>query len=138
MSIKVSFRKTFFRLLTAITVVLCFSPSLVLAVDISSDTTISSDVTTQQKIQTNDDVTLTIDAEINFKLTQEDFNAVKNMSSALGKNDLALISDGVTTNLSVLDRKDPTTNNFEVGYFSLTFWYAIIAFLTLYILYFGI
>ena len=54
------------------------------------------------------------DAEINFKLTQEDFNAVKNMSSALGKNDLALISDGVTTNLSVLDRKDPTTNNFEI------------------------
>ena len=54
------------------------------------------------------------DAEINFTLTQVDFNAVKNMSSALGKNDLALISDGVTTNLSVLDRKDPTTNNFEI------------------------
>ena len=66
MSFKVSFRKSFFRLLVAITVVLCFSPSLVLAVSITSDTTISSDVTTQQKIQTNDDVTLTIDAEINF------------------------------------------------------------------------
>ena len=65
MSIKVSFRKNFFRLLVAITVVLCFSPSLVLAVDITSDTTISSDVTTQQKI-TADDVTVTIDAEINF------------------------------------------------------------------------
>ena len=54
------------------------------------------------------------DAEINFTLTQVDFNAVKNMSSALGKSDLALISDGVTTNLSVLDRKDPTTNNFAI------------------------
>ena len=66
MSFKVPFRKTIFRLLMAIMMVLCVQPSLVLAVAVTSDKTISSNVTAQQKIQTNDNVTLTIDAEINL------------------------------------------------------------------------
>ena len=49
-----------------IMMVLCVQPSLVLAVAVTSDKTISSNVTAQQKIQTNDNVTLTIDAEINL------------------------------------------------------------------------
>ena len=66
MSFKVSFKKTFFRLLVVIMMLLCVQPSLVLAVAVTSDKTISSNVTAQQKIQTNDNVTLTIDAEINL------------------------------------------------------------------------
>jgi len=54
------------------------------------------------------------DAEISFVLKQEDLNAVRNMSSVLGKNDLAVVGDGETISLSVLDKKDPKMNSFDM------------------------
>ena len=61
MSIKVSFRKSFFRLLTAITVVLCFTPSIKLAfgANVATDTTLTAD-TTDQQVFTAAGKTLTI------------------------------------------------------------------------------
>lgn len=63
MSIKVSFRKSFFRLLTAIMMVLYFAPSIKLAYGITftADKTITTNVTVQQKFLTNTGLTLTIE-----------------------------------------------------------------------------
>ena len=72
MSIKVSLRKSFFRLLVAITVVLCFTPSIKLAygVDIGAGptVTISADTTNQQTFD-QAGVTLTIDNGVTLRKT---------------------------------------------------------------------
>ena len=65
MSIKSSFRKSFFRLLIAITVVLCFTPSIKLAygqvnLGVGPTVSISAD-TTDQQIFDQAGVTLTIE-----------------------------------------------------------------------------
>ena len=53
--------------------------------------------------------------DISFDLTLEDFSAVSNMSNVLGKPDLALRSNGSGgIHLSVLDKKDPTSNTFDL------------------------
>ena len=55
------------------------------------------------------------DADISFNLSLEDFSAVSNMANVLGKPDLALVSNGDgKIKLSVLDKKDPTTNTFDL------------------------
>ena len=55
------------------------------------------------------------DIDIAFDLTKEDFSTVRNMSTVLGKPDLALRSNGSgQINLSVLDKRDPTTNTFDL------------------------
>ena len=55
------------------------------------------------------------DADITFDLSLEDFGAVSNMANVLGKPDLALVSNGDgIIKLSVLDKKDPTSNTFDL------------------------
>ena len=55
------------------------------------------------------------DADISFDLSLEDFGAVTNMANVLGKPDLALVSTGDgKIKLSVLDKKEPTTNTFDL------------------------
>ena len=54
------------------------------------------------------------DAEIKFDLTGEDFTTVRNMASVLAKPDLAVKCNGTGIVLSVLDKKDVTTNDFEL------------------------
>ncbi len=72
MSFKVSYRKSFFRLLVAITVALCFSPSAVLAATDTHNTaaatvTIGAGTTTNNKQSiTADDVTLENSGVIDF------------------------------------------------------------------------
>ena len=63
MSFKVPFRKTIFRLLTAIMMVLYFAPSIKLAygVTFTADKTITTNETVQQKFLTNTGLTLTIE-----------------------------------------------------------------------------
>ena len=55
------------------------------------------------------------DVDVTFDLSKEDFGTVRNMSNVLGKPDLALVSNGSgQINLSVLDKKEPTTNTFDL------------------------
>ena len=55
------------------------------------------------------------DADISFDLSLEDFGAVSNMANVLGKPDLALVSNGDgKIKLSVLDKKDSTSNTFDL------------------------
>ena len=69
MSFKVSYRKSFFRQLVAIAVAVCFTPSVVLAVDITSGNSpysTTADNTDQHILKTNNDISLTNDFVINF------------------------------------------------------------------------
>ena len=53
--------------------------------------------------------------DISFELSLEDFGTVSNMSNVLGKPDLALRSNGSgQIHLIVLDKKDPTSNTFDL------------------------
>ena len=55
------------------------------------------------------------DPEISFTLTQEDLNSVRNMSSVLGKSDLAVCCDGESISLRVMDKRDPKLNNYSLS-----------------------
>jgi len=57
------------------------------------------------------------DAEIEFQLKQDDLSTIRNMSSVLAKSDMVVRGDANSMILSVLDKKDPTSNvfNLEVG-----------------------
>ena len=56
------------------------------------------------------------DAEVKVKIIGADLKKIKNMSSVLGKGDFIISSeDGSEIIMSVLDKKDPTTNNFELS-----------------------
>ena len=67
MDFKVSFWKKSFRLLMAITVALCLSPSTALATDISTNTINNTDITNAQQKFTAAGKTLTNNALINRK-----------------------------------------------------------------------
>ena len=53
------------------------------------------------------------DPEITFELLKEDLVTTKNMASIIQKPDLAVVSDGETISISVLDKKDSTSNGFK-------------------------
>ena len=57
------------------------------------------------------------EAEIQFELKHEDLSTIRNMSSVLAKPDMVVKGYGDSIVLSVLDKKDPTSNvfNLEVG-----------------------
>ena len=54
------------------------------------------------------------DPEINFDLSGDDLSTVRNMASVLQKPDLAVKCNGSGVVLSILDKKDVTTNEFEL------------------------
>ena len=55
------------------------------------------------------------DIEVRVKIVGNDLKKIKNMSSVLGKSDFTISSEnGDDIIMSVLDKKDPTTNNFEM------------------------
>lgn len=54
------------------------------------------------------------DAEISFTLKEEDFATLKSMAGVLAKPDLVVRSDGGDIVISVLDKKDATTNDFDL------------------------
>ena len=55
------------------------------------------------------------DIEVRVKIIGNDLKKIKNMSSVLGKSDFTISSEnGDDIIMSVLDKKDPTTNNFEM------------------------
>ena len=57
------------------------------------------------------------DAEIEFELKHKDLSTIRNMSSVLAKPDMVVKGHSSSIILSVLDKKDPTSNVFtlEVG-----------------------
>ena len=57
------------------------------------------------------------EAEIEFELMHEDLSTIRNMSSVLAKPDMVVKGHDNSIVLSVLDKKDPTSNvfNLEVG-----------------------
>ena len=62
------------------------------------------------------DITM-LEAEIQFELKHADLSTIRNMSSVLAKPDLVVKGCSSSIVLSVLDKKDPTSNvfNLEVG-----------------------
>ena len=57
------------------------------------------------------------EAEIESELKQDDLSTIRNMSSVLAKPDVVVRGDANSMILSVLDKKDPTSNvfNLDVG-----------------------
>ena len=103
MSFKVSYRKSFFRQLVAIAVAVCFTPSVVLAVDITSGNSpysTTADNTDQHILKTNNDISLTNDFVINF-----------NGNSAVRANSIT----GVTiTNNGTIKNTDSSGNDYAI------------------------
>ena len=69
MCFKVSFWKKFFRLLVAVALAVCFTPSVALAVDITSANSpysTTADNTDQHILKTHNNISLTNDFVINF------------------------------------------------------------------------
>ena len=54
------------------------------------------------------------DPEITFDWLKEDLVTVKNMAGIIQKPDLAVVSDGETISICVLDKKDSTSNDFKM------------------------
>lgn len=54
-------------------------------------------------------------AEINFTLTESDFVVLKNMASVLAKPDLVVHSDGKEVLITIKDKKDAATNDFNLA-----------------------
>ena len=103
MSFKVSYRKSFFRQLVAIAVAVCFTPSVVLAVDITSGNSpysTTADTTLRHVLKTNNDISLTNDFVINF-----------NGNSAVRANSIT----GVTiTNNGTIKNTDSSGNDYAI------------------------
>jgi len=55
------------------------------------------------------------DPEINFELDKSDLTRALGASGVLSKPDLAVISDGETISIVILDKKDVTSNTFKLG-----------------------
>lgn len=54
------------------------------------------------------------ETEINFEFTRNDLNSIINMAGVLSSPDLVISSDGETISVVVLNKKDPTSNVFEL------------------------
>ena len=94
MSIKVSFRKSFFRPLTAITVVLCFTPSIKLAygADLGAGPTVSIS-TDNSNQQTFDQANVTLTIDNGATVTRTGNQAIK-----AGVNSTIIVNSGGTIN----------------------------------------
>jgi hypothetical protein len=92
MSIKVLFRKTFFRQLVAVALVACLTHSNKMAYGFTADTSISSDTSGQQKFQTNDNLTLTIEEGVT--LTRANSKTINTANSLSGQT--VIIKSGAT------------------------------------------
>ena len=55
------------------------------------------------------------DPEIRFELSKTDLNSVLTTAGILSKPDLSITSDGKTISMVVLDKTDPTSNDFKIG-----------------------
>ncbi len=55
------------------------------------------------------------ETEINFEFTRNDLNSIVNMAGVLSSPDLIVSSDGETISVIVLDKKDPTSNEFRLS-----------------------
>ena len=53
--------------------------------------------------------------EIHFELSKLDLSTALSMSGILSKPDLGIVSDGKTISALILDKKDPTSDFFEIG-----------------------
>lgn len=53
-------------------------------------------------------------AEVNFKLTKEDFNQVLKLSGILGLPNIAVVGDGKNISISTLDVKNDESDNFSI------------------------
>ena len=114
MSFKVSFWKRPFRLIIAIAVAVCFTPSVTLAVNVSTTTVLDSGTTNtnQQRINAND-VTLTIKGNTTINAGAESVKSLNNQSgitiiiesgssiTASGSGDDKAIRANVNTNLTI-------------------------------------
>ena len=55
------------------------------------------------------------DIDVRVKISSDDLKRIKNMASILGKNDFTISGVDDEIIMSVSDKKDPTTNNFEMN-----------------------
>ena len=56
------------------------------------------------------------ESEVEVRIISDDLKKIKSMSSVLGKGDFSIFSEnGSEIIMSILDKKDPTTNNFEMA-----------------------
>ena len=55
------------------------------------------------------------DVDVKVKIGSDDLKKIKNMSSVLGKSDFTIFGVDDEIVMSISDKKDPTTNNFEMN-----------------------